>query len=67
MRASARSSGAEAPTTNLCLHIRVDTNFDKSGVSVDVSTLRIPIEPMKLDGERGTYLHPELYEEGAQP
>jgi hypothetical protein len=27
----------------------------------------IPVEPMKPEGERGTYLHPELYAEGAQP
>jgi hypothetical protein len=27
----------------------------------------IPVESMKPEGERGTYLHPELYDEGAQP
>jgi len=27
----------------------------------------IPVESAKPEGERGTYLHPELYEEGAQP
>jgi len=26
----------------------------------------IPVESMKPEGERGTYLHPELYEEGAR-
>ena len=67
MRASARSLGAEAPTTNLCLHFRFDTNFDESEVSAGVSTLRIPIEHMKPEGGRGTYLHPDLYDEGAQP
>jgi len=27
----------------------------------------IPVESMKPEAERGTYLHPELYKEGAQP